>query len=84
MKKCPSRFKTLSDIKLTLQKLPRAFNILPKWQNIAKSGHPITSKIEILFNKTFHIWGNFAHNVFAFLLILNYDYFDNLNTFWWF
>ena len=25
--------------KFTLEKLPRTFNILPKWRNFAKSGH---------------------------------------------
>ena len=32
-------FKTMPNINLTLKKLPKTFNIMPMWQNFAKSGH---------------------------------------------
>ena len=39
---CQSKFKVLPNTKYTLSKLSMAFKILPKWRNIAKSGHNVT------------------------------------------
>ena len=38
-KLCQSRFQTLPNIKLTLQKLQKTFAILTKWWYFAESGH---------------------------------------------
>ena len=39
LKICQQNFKALPDIKWTLSKWPKFFNIVPKWRNFTKSGH---------------------------------------------
>ena len=37
---CQSTLKMFPNTKQTLSEWPKLFNVVPKWQNFAKSGHP--------------------------------------------
>ena len=54
MKIYQNKLKNLANIKWTLSKLPKCFNIVPKWQNFAESCHTVVAPLLLGFCFSVH------------------------------
>ena len=44
---CNNKLKKLANTKLKLLKLQKCFNVVPEWQNFAKSGHTVSKRSRV-------------------------------------